>query len=50
MSEDPPIVKTDDELRQGTRVKGMTTVLTVSIILSIIAVSVIAVIAASGSK
>jgi heme/copper-type cytochrome/quinol oxidase subunit 4 len=50
MSEEPPIVKTVDEARQGVRVKGMTTVLIVSIILAAIAVAVIAVIVASGSS
>ena len=38
MLEDPPIVKTTDEVRQGVRVKGMTTVLVTSIILATIGI------------
>jgi hypothetical protein len=49
MSEEPPIVKTGDEARQGMRVKGMTTVLTVSIILAIVAIAIIAMIVAGGA-
>jgi hypothetical protein len=50
MSEEPPIQKTTDEVRQGVRVKGMTTVLTVSIILAVIAVAIIAMVASSGAN
>lgn len=42
MIEDPPIVKTGDEARQGVRVKGMTTVLAVSLAAAIVLVSIIA--------
>ena len=41
MLEDPPIVKTTDEVRQGVRVKGMTTVLVASIILAVIGVVIV---------
>jgi hypothetical protein len=50
MSEEPPIQKTTDEVRQGVRVKGMTTVLTVSIILAAIAVAIIAMVVSSGAN
>jgi hypothetical protein len=49
MSEEPPIMKTTDEVRQGVRVKGMTTVLTISIILAVMALAVIAMIVSRGS-
>jgi hypothetical protein len=50
MSEEPPIVKTGDEARQGVRVKGMTTVLTVSIILAVVAIAIIAMIVSGGAN
>jgi hypothetical protein len=50
MSEEPPIMKTTDEVRQGVRVKGMTTVLTVSIILAVIAVAIIAMVVSRGAN
>lgn len=43
MSEEPPVVKTGDEARQGVRVKGMTTVLMLSIIFAVVAITIIAV-------
>ena len=43
MIEDPPIVKTTDDARQGVRVKGMTTVLVTSIILAAIAMLIVVV-------
>ncbi|MCZ8207092.1 MAG: hypothetical protein ACK5XZ_08335 [Hyphomonadaceae bacterium] len=46
MIEDPPIVKTGDEARQGVRVKGMTTVLAVSLAAAIVLISIIAMMAA----
>ncbi|MFN8733729.1 MAG: hypothetical protein ACK5ZD_11275 [Hyphomonadaceae bacterium] len=42
MIEDPPIVKTGDEARQGVRVKGMTTVLAVSLAAATVLISIIA--------
>jgi hypothetical protein len=42
MIEDPPIVKTGDEARQGVRVKGMTTVLAVSLAAAIVLIAIIA--------
>ena len=42
MIEDPRIVKTGDEARQGVRVKGMTTVLAVSLAAAIVLISIIA--------
>jgi hypothetical protein len=50
MSEETPVIRTTDEARQGVRVKGMTTVLTVSIILAVVAVAVIAMIVAGGAN
>jgi hypothetical protein len=50
MSEEPPIMKTTDEVRQGVRVKGMTTVLAVSILLAVIAVAIIAMIVSRGAS
>ncbi len=50
MSEEPPIVRTTDEARQGMRVKGMTTVLTVSIILAVVSIAIIAMIVAGGAR
>ncbi|MCA3695077.1 hypothetical protein [Aquidulcibacter sp.] len=46
MIEDPPIVKTGDEARQGVRVKGMTTVLAVSLAAAIVLISIIAMMSA----
>jgi hypothetical protein len=50
MSDEPPIRKTTDEVRQGVRVKGMTTVLTVSIILAVIALAIIAMVVSRGAN
>ncbi|WP_395777576.1 hypothetical protein [Aquidulcibacter sp.] len=47
MIEDPPIVKTGDEARQGVRVKGTTTVLAVSLAAAIVLISIIAMTSAS---
>ena len=47
MIEDPPIVKTGDEARQGVRVKGMTTVLAVSLASATVLISIIAMTSAS---
>ncbi|MCE2891996.1 hypothetical protein [Aquidulcibacter sp.] len=47
MIEDPPIVKTGDEARQGVRVKGMTTVLAVSLAAAIVLISIIAMMSAN---
>jgi hypothetical protein len=44
MNKEPPIQKTTDEVRQGVRVKGMTTVLMVSMIMAAVAVAIIAII------
>ena len=49
MNEEPPIVKTGDEARQGVRVKGMTTVLVVSTILAVLTIAIIAMVAAGGT-
>ncbi len=46
MIKDPLIVKTVDDARQGVRVKGMTTVLAVSLIAAIVLISVIAMMSA----
>jgi hypothetical protein len=40
MSEEPPITKTTSEARQGVRVKGMTTVLAVSILGAVVLLGV----------
>jgi hypothetical protein len=47
MSTEPNDTKTTDEVRQGTRVKGMTTVLTVSTIAAAAAIFVIALVVAN---
>ena len=47
MIEDPLIVKTGDEARQGVRVKGMTTVLAVSLAAAIVLISIIAMMSAN---
>ena len=47
MSEEPPIVKTGDEARQGVRVKGMTIVLAVSLLAAIVLIAIIAMLSAS---
>jgi hypothetical protein len=47
MSDEPPIVKTGDEARQGVRVKGMTIVLAVSLFAAIVLIAIIAMRSAS---
>ena len=47
MSDEPPIVKTEEDARQGQRVKGMTTVLVVSVIATALIMLVIVVVNAS---
>jgi hypothetical protein len=48
MNEDPPIVKGGDDARQGTRVKGMVTVLVVSTLVAALAMLVIVIFAMRG--